>query len=108
MADTLAHRGRTIVSSNRRVQRRRAECEIGSASFDDLVYGHADVAGQFRVSRGPAEIVRKFGDRAAQLQPQLLQRSLDVHEPALVAEVALDLAAHAWLRVARQRVADLG
>ena len=72
------------------------------------VGGDVQVLGEFGVRRNPAELVGQFGGRVPQLEPSLLKRALDVDLPALIAEVALDLAAYARLRIAGQTRADTG
>src|SRR5215475_12280097 len=55
-----------------------------------------------------AELLRQCRGRVPDLERQLLERALDVQLPALVAEVALELAGDAGLRVGGQVPAEPG
>ena len=94
--------GGSGASSEAAWKARSARCASRRSSSAD-----AQVLGQLGVAwaSGPSCWVRSARG-LADLQPQLLRRALDVHLPALVAEVPLDLAGDARLGVGGQAAAD--
>src|ERR1035437_5664646 len=64
-----------------------------------------EVAGQVGFGWRPAQILGQLPGRRPDLENQILHRALDMELPALVAEVPLDLAADARLRVRGQTAA---
>src|SRR5690349_1820965 len=62
--------------------------------------------GEFCVTRAPAELLSELADPLTHFQQPFLNRPLDMDLPPLVAEVPLDLAGDAGLRVSGQAAAD--
>ena len=76
--------------------------------LDRLVLGDAQVDGQLGDGRRAPQGVGQLVQGLAEAQRALLHRPRDVHPPAGVAQVALDLADHAGHGVGHERVAVVG
>jgi hypothetical protein len=97
-----------VAVGERRVQRVGAEDQVGLAGILHFFFGDAQPLGQLAVVGRPAELLGKLLVRAADGEQQFLRLPADAHVPPLVAEVPLDLTAHARLGVGRQPVAERG
>jgi len=84
------------------------EDHVRAARFEQLTLGDAQEARELGIRRIPAQSLGEHLRRRLGLQQQLLGGPPDVYLPALVAEVPLDLARYARLRVGREVVAHLG
>src|SRR5262249_4652745 len=91
----------------RGIQRGGVEGQVGALSVAHAVVADTQPLSQLRVLRCPGQLLGQLGAHPAQLEPQLLGRALDVHTPALVPEMPLDLAGDARLGVGRQVAAEV-
>ena len=91
-AHGVEHRHAALVGVVAGVQRQRRVGVAGLDALDDVVHRAADAGGQLGRRRRPAQRLGELRGGAADLHPQLLQPPRHPDRPALVAEVALDLA----------------
>src|SRR6266700_384950 len=108
VAEHVRQQGGVVPVGHRGVERVRAEYEVRLAGLLHVVPADTQPFGQFGFLRRPAELLGEFLGGLTQLEQELLGGPADVDLPPLVAEVPLDLAADAGLRVAGEAVADLG
>src|SRR5258706_4443493 len=76
--------------------------------FEQMGSAHSEVLGELGVSRGSRKPLRQVAPGFPDLKPQLLRGPADVHLPALVTEMTLDLARDARGGIGREALADVG
>src|SRR5690349_8314069 len=95
-----------LLIGQRCIEREGGKREAGLAGLTDLVLSDLQGGGQLAVRRSTAEVLGQVPGRRAHLKEQFLDRAAYADLPALVPEVALDLAADARGGVGGQAVPD--